>query len=136
MKVLPVSRYILATQLEPTHAREVFPCFDEPQMKAVFNVTIIHRRHTDALGNADKSGKENRKKNRGHRSKDVVTDAYCMCFVLTLLGTSIIDDEWEVTTFYPTPKMSTYLFAFTVSEFKATPSQHERVIINVRIFPL
>lgn len=58
MKVLPVRRYILATQLEPTHAREVFPCFDEPEMKAVFNVTIIHRRGTVALGNADKSGKE------------------------------------------------------------------------------
>lgn len=58
MKVLPVWRYILATQLEPTHAREVFPCFDEPEMKAVFNVTIIHRRGTVALGNADKSGKE------------------------------------------------------------------------------
>lgn len=100
-----ITRYILATQLEPTHAREVFPCFDEPEMKAVFNVTIIHRRGTVALGNADKS------------------------------GTTLIDDEWQFTTFYPTPKMSTYLFAFTVSEFTATSSQHERVQINTYARP-
>lgn len=64
MKVVLVSRYILATQLEPTHAREVFPCFDEPEMKALFNVTIIHRRDTVALGNAEKTGKG--KGGRGH----------------------------------------------------------------------
>lgn len=62
MKVLLVQRFILGTQLEPTHAREVFPCFDEPQMKAVFNITIIHRRHSDVLGNAEKSGEDRRMK--------------------------------------------------------------------------
>lgn len=111
-------------------------------MKAVFNVTIIHRRYTEALGNAEKSGNEEteKKKNGGHRLKDVVTDVHCVRFALTLLGTSIIDDEWQATTFHPTPKMSTYLFAFTVSEFKATPSPYGDVMINVRIhlemFPL
>lgn len=61
MTVLLFSRYILGTQLEPTYAREVFPCFDEPEMKAVFNVTIIHRRNTLALGNAETSGNKIKK---------------------------------------------------------------------------
>lgn len=64
----------------------------------------------------------------GHKRKSFLM---CVCFVLTPSGSSIIDDEWQSTTFYPTPKMSTYLFAFTVSEFTATPSQHDRVEINV-----
>ncbi|KAA8590666.1 hypothetical protein FQN60_014616 [Etheostoma spectabile] len=37
---------------------------------------------------------------------------------------NIIDSEWKFTRFHPTPKMSTYLFAFTVSEFTSTPSKH------------
>ncbi|XP_026166563.1 alanyl (membrane) aminopeptidase-like b isoform X2 [Mastacembelus armatus] len=93
-------RVLATTNLEPIDARMVFPCFDEPQMKAVFHVTIIHRRDTTALGNAE------------------------------ILGSSIIDDDWKYTRFYPTPRMSTYLFAFTVSEFTSIPSPHKRVEIK------
>ncbi|XP_068169982.1 alanyl (membrane) aminopeptidase-like b [Antennarius striatus] len=99
-------RYLAATNMEPTHARKLFPCFDEPEMKAVFNVTIIHRRNTVALGNEK------------------------------MLVTNIIDDEWQYTTFNPTPKMSTYLFAFTVSEFTTSASSpHERVEIKTYARP-
>lgn len=54
--------------------------------------------------------------------------------LFTLSGTSILDDEWQYTSFYPTPKMSTYLFAFAVSEFTSTPSIHEHVKIHVCAF--
>uniref|UniRef100_A0A673JPB3 Aminopeptidase n=1 Tax=Sinocyclocheilus rhinocerous TaxID=307959 RepID=A0A673JPB3_9TELE len=37
--------------LQPTNARKVFPCFDEPALKAVFQITIIHRPDTVALSN-------------------------------------------------------------------------------------
>nr|XP_020470344.1 aminopeptidase N-like isoform X2 [Monopterus albus] len=93
-------RFLATTNMEPTEARRVFPCFDEPEMKAVFHVTIIHRHGTTALANA--------------KMKD----------------SSIIDDDWTVTIFDPTQRMSTYLFAFTVSEFKSINSPHERVEIK------
>ncbi|XP_023275699.1 aminopeptidase N-like [Seriola lalandi dorsalis] len=92
-------RFLAATNLEPTLARRVFPCFDEPEMKAVFHVTIIHRQNTIALGNAERYS----------------TNTH---------------DGWQYTRFNPTPRMSTYLFAFTVSEFESIPSAHERVKIK------
>lgn len=99
------NRFLAATNLQPVDARRVFPCFDEPEMKAVFEVTVIHRRDTTALGNSGRS------------------------------DSNILDEEWKYTEFYPTPKMSTYLFAFTVSQFESIPSAHERVDIRTYARP-
>uniref|UniRef100_A0A3B3W018 Aminopeptidase n=1 Tax=Poecilia latipinna TaxID=48699 RepID=A0A3B3W018_9TELE len=84
-------RFLVATNLEPTSARRLFPCFDEPDMKAVFQLTVIHRRGTEALSNTLKQ-----------------------------------NEEWKYTQFFPTPKMSSYLLALTISEFKFTTSPENR----------
>jgi aminopeptidase N len=42
---------LLATQFESHHAREVFPCIDEPEAKATFDVTLTTEADTVVLGN-------------------------------------------------------------------------------------
>lgn len=42
--------------MHPTHARKTFPCFDEPAMRAVFYITLIHDRGTVALSNGMEIG--------------------------------------------------------------------------------
>lgn len=49
--VFTLNRIIATSQMQATHARKTFPCFDEPALKAVFNVTIVHDRSTTALSN-------------------------------------------------------------------------------------
>ncbi|XP_077983679.1 aminopeptidase N-like [Glandiceps talaboti] len=45
------TRYVVASQLEHVFSRRVFPSFDEPAMKATFDIIIKHRTIRSALSN-------------------------------------------------------------------------------------
>ncbi|KAK5977784.1 Peptidase family M1, partial [Trichostrongylus colubriformis] len=93
-------RTAAVTHFEPSSARRMVPCFDEPNFKANWTVTIIHPEGTTALSNGKEIGE--------------VREA---------------SSPWITSTFEETPKMSTYLLAIAVGEFKFTEDYTEA---NVR----
>lgn len=46
-----VKKELLATQFESHHAREVFPCVDEPEAKATYDLTLTTEKDITVLGN-------------------------------------------------------------------------------------
>ena len=46
-----VKKELLATQFESHHAREVFPCVDEPEAKATYDLTLTTEKDIVVLGN-------------------------------------------------------------------------------------
>jgi len=98
--------HVLATtHFEPTYARKAFPCFDEPQLKAEFTMTINHDRSMTAFFNMPVKEKS---KVRGKPH--------------------MVRDEFQVT-----KKMSTYLVAFVICDFETVSEQTRTNNISVSV---
>ncbi|ELU05925.1 hypothetical protein CAPTEDRAFT_106483 [Capitella teleta] len=73
--------------MQANDARRAFPCFDEPAMKATFDLTMVRSADMTALGNGP------------------------------LVNTEERDEFWVADTFDTTPYMSPYLVAFAVIDY-------------------
>lgn len=95
-------KQLIATQFESHHAREVFPCIDEPEAKAIFELTLVHPADETVLSNtpiASQRKVSSLQSPVSSKDKAVATG-----------------DKRLATTFEPTPHMSTYLLAFVYGE--------------------
>ncbi|MDE2715670.1 MAG: M1 family metallopeptidase, partial [Chloroflexota bacterium] len=79
-------KYLATTQLEATDARRAFPCWDEPDIKATFKVTLIIPSDLVAVSN------------------------------MSIVRESEVEPGLKRLEFGETPIMSTYLLAFIIGE--------------------
>jgi puromycin-sensitive aminopeptidase len=93
-----------ATQFEAADARRAFPCFDEPEFKARFALTLNIPANLTAIAN----GRVERETPLGGGRKEVQ--------------------------FAETPPISSYLVAYTVGPYEPTPVAHAESGVPVRVF--
>ncbi len=96
-----VKRNYAVTQFEPTDARRAFPSFDEPALKASFDVSLTVDKADTAISNTN-----------------IISD------------TPAADGAKHTLRFATTPKMSTYLVAFLVGDFVCTKGESDGVPIR------
>lgn len=78
-----IKKQLFATQFESHHAREVFPCVDEPAAKAEYDLTLITRPEITVLGNMPvKFQKENGDSLTTTFEKTPRMSSYLLAFVI------------------------------------------------------
>lgn len=97
--------YLATTQMEPTDCRRAFPSFDEPALKAKFDISLVSDKKLTHLSNMD--------------VKEVVDLA----------------EGKKKTVFNTSPLMSTYLVAFIVGDLKYVENTSYTVPIKVWATP-
>lgn len=93
-----------ATQFEAADARRAFPCFDEPEFKARFALTLVIPDSLVAIAN----GRITEERHLGNGRKEV--------------------------RFAETPPISSYLVAYTVGPYEATPTARTPSGVETRVF--
>uniref|UniRef100_A0A2C9JE86 Aminopeptidase n=1 Tax=Biomphalaria glabrata TaxID=6526 RepID=A0A2C9JE86_BIOGL len=97
------TRYMASTQFEATFARSAFPCFDEPELKANFSMSIVR------------------------------SPQHISLFNTRLIETKLYRDSLWLDVYEDSVKMSTYLVAYVICDFKNI-SKMTKDNVQVRLF--
>lgn len=92
---------LLTSKLEPSDARRIFPCWDEPAYKASFALTVTVPRNFLAVGN------------------------------MPVVREAPLEPNRKQVAFATTPKMSTYLFVLTMGELERITAEVDGVTVGV-----
>ena len=98
-------QYILTTQFEAANARAAFPCFDEPGLKATFDVTLIISPNRMALSN------------------------------MPIKQQKALPGKRKQVIFHTSPVMSTYLLYLGVGNFKLISTKYNQIDLRIITVP-
>lgn len=143
--------YYSLTQFEATAARRAFPCWDEPDIKATFTLTLLSKKGLTVLANMPKehtfadvgevalfpeeveaADEENRKdallgapeaRARGTKSRSPSPSHFPRGHA-EIASDASEGDGWVATVFQKTPIMSTYLVAWANGDFRHLESSY------------
>ena len=99
------TRYLLSSQFEAANARNAFPCFDEPEFKAVFSVSLT-----------------------------VGKDLHCISN-MPIAKTTKLPGRMKTVQFQQTPPMSTYLLYLGVGNYDYAHGRAGRIKVRVVTTP-
>ncbi|XP_055604773.1 aminopeptidase N-like [Uranotaenia lowii] len=96
--------WLSITQFQAIYARRGFPCFDEPELKATFNVSLGHHKRYNALSNMPLLSRE----------------------------VSNVRPNWIIDTFEKSVLMSPYLVGYSINDYSSLEAEGGNSSVSIR----
>ncbi|XP_058986730.1 glutamyl aminopeptidase-like [Musca domestica] len=119
-------KWIATSKFEPTYARQAFPCFDEPAMKATYEITLVYPNEGGyhALSNMDVMQEVNQGTHTEvYFTKSVPMSTYLACFIISdfqskgvTIDTKGIGEEFQMRVFATPEQLDKVDFAVEVGK--------------------
>lgn len=110
--------YVISTHCQPTYARSILPCLDEPDVKAQFQLQIKTWKRFKVISNVAAIS---------HEAQNLGDNA-----------AADSEKDWQIVQFGKTPSMASSLFGFTIGDLEfistETISVNDDKTIPIRIF--
>ena len=116
----------LVSQFEAFHCFRVFPCFDQPSLKAKMQLIVTCPSEWNAVSN----GIEKRYEYSANKKGQHILDRYNIQWFLDFYEK---ETEVAVVAFAPTPKISTYLYALCAGPYRVW-EDYDPMHVPQRIF--
>ncbi|MFC0865291.1 aminopeptidase N [Sphaerimonospora cavernae] len=109
----PVDQQIyLHSQFETADAHRMYACFDQPDLKATFELTVLAPAHWEVVSNAAPDSVEELEEHRGKH------------------GTLQASKRWH---FPPTPRISTYITALVAGAYAVVRDEHDGIPLGIYV---
>jgi len=115
-------RWLAATYFEPSEARQMFPCWDEPALKATFDISVMHHRKYRVLSNMPIREQfiEQDDMVRTHFDKTPIMSTYLVAIIVMSNFARISDANNTINVWSSSFLISQSKFAHSIAE-KVTP---------------
>lgn len=108
---------LLYTLLVPDRARTLFPCFEQPDLKAKYTLKLSLPKDWEAISNS----------NVCSQSSGIAKE-----FEINKMS-GYLEDDYKTIDFYPTEPLSTYLFSFVAGKFyKSVQMKNDSCLSSVK----
>ena len=124
----------LYTDFEPFNCHRLFPCFDQPDIKATLNLSIIAPKEYIVISNESEIIKDMKQVTKKEDLQNIKFNLNDESINFISNNSKIFTNNYNYHNFNITPRISTYLYCFCAGEYVSIECENKNAQVPMKIY--